>query len=280
MDAKLVVVGGNATKGEVKLKLPMTVGRNKEAGLTISHPMVSRLHCQIYEVDGALVIRDNNSANGSYLNNERIDQETAIKPGDRLTIGPLTFVVIYQLNGPLPDVGKRRPPERIEGETVDVATGGGEEPPVWEELGDEDIFSEDHEEKTVHLSGNALFGAEANADDLWGNDLTDLVTGGDDDDAGERSPDDILDGLLDEVPDLEDLAPIGFDDDEEPNALAHSEGSADEFGSGVLDGDGPPTTAGGGDVNAFFASLMDDDDDEDESESDGIEVRDQNDEES
>jgi|GEM_PF-6022829 len=105
MDAKLVIVGGQANKSEVKLKLPMLIGRNPGLGLTINHNMVSRVHCQIYEREGALVVRDNNSSNGTLINNERIS-ESVLKPGDRLAVGPLTFVAIYQHNGAFPTVGR------------------------------------------------------------------------------------------------------------------------------------------------------------------------------
>jgi predicted component of type VI protein secretion system len=105
MEAKLVVVGGNATKGEIRLRLPMTIGRTKEAGLCIAHPMVSRLHCTLYELDGAIVIRDNNSSNGTLVNGERIS-ESVLRPGDKLAVGPLTFVAIYRHAGAFPSVGK------------------------------------------------------------------------------------------------------------------------------------------------------------------------------
>ncbi len=109
IEAKLVVVGGNATKGEVNLKLPMTIGRTKDAGLSIAHPMVSRLHCTLYEMEGAVVIRDNNSSNGTFVNDQRIS-ESVLRPGDKLTVGPLTFVAIYKHPGRFPQIGPRPAP--------------------------------------------------------------------------------------------------------------------------------------------------------------------------
>lgn len=119
MDAKLVVVSGNATKGEVKLKLPMTIGRAKEAGLSIAHPMVSRLHCTLFEMTGAVVIRDNNSANGTYINDQRIS-EAVLKPGDKLTVGPLTFVAIYKHSGKFPTLGGAQPAAPSNGPAVET----------------------------------------------------------------------------------------------------------------------------------------------------------------
>ncbi len=108
MQAKLVVINGDATKSEVKLnKFPTTVGRTTEAGLTINHPMVSRIHCTLYEVQGVLVVRDNNSSNGTLINKHKIT-EAVLHPGDQLTIGPLTFVAVYRQSGPDPSVGDDR----------------------------------------------------------------------------------------------------------------------------------------------------------------------------
>jgi predicted component of type VI protein secretion system len=104
MEAKLVVVGGKANKSEVKLKLPAMIGRSRDADVTVSHASVSRHHCLIYELDGALVVRDNGSLNGTVIDGERI-KESLLKPGQSLTIGPLTFRADYKHDGDFPVLG-------------------------------------------------------------------------------------------------------------------------------------------------------------------------------
>lgn len=105
MEAKLIVVGGRASKAVVKLKLPTVVGRGRDADLTVAHPTVSRHHCLIFEQDGVLVVRDNGSLNGTIIEGHRI-QEAVLKPGDRLVIGPLTFRAEYEsLSAGTPSVG-------------------------------------------------------------------------------------------------------------------------------------------------------------------------------
>lgn len=94
MKAKLVVVSGNSTKREVKLRLPVIVGRNRDAGLSIAHPTVSRRHCELFERDGVLMVSDFGSLNGTLVGNLKVT-EAVIRPGDQLTIGPLTFMAIY-----------------------------------------------------------------------------------------------------------------------------------------------------------------------------------------
>jgi predicted component of type VI protein secretion system len=104
MHAKLVVVGGKANKSQVSLKLPSVLGRSREADLTITHPMISRRHCEIFEVGGVLRIRDLGSLNGTFVRQKQI-REAELQPNDEFTIGPLTFRVEYRLSPATPPPG-------------------------------------------------------------------------------------------------------------------------------------------------------------------------------
>ena len=96
MQAKLKIISGQASKSEIPLvELPLLVGRNREAGLPIPHSLVSRQHCEIYELHGALVVKDLGSANGTRINGEYITEEV-LRPGDELIVGPLTFKAVYR----------------------------------------------------------------------------------------------------------------------------------------------------------------------------------------
>jgi pSer/pThr/pTyr-binding forkhead associated (FHA) protein len=89
MDAKLVVVGGEAKSGEVKIKkLPSVVGRGDEADIRLRHPLVSRKHCEIFESGGVLKVRDLGSLNGTFVASARI-KEAVLKPDQLITIGPV-----------------------------------------------------------------------------------------------------------------------------------------------------------------------------------------------
>lgn len=103
MEAKLVIVGGKANKRDVRLKLPTVIGRSREADLTVAHPMISRLHCQLTEVDGRLELKDLGSLNGTLVGGERIDGEVVLRPDDEFTVGPLTFRVEYEYAGEQPE---------------------------------------------------------------------------------------------------------------------------------------------------------------------------------
>ena len=94
MRAKLVVVGGDTKTTEVDLRLPAILGRGREATLTLPHPLVSRQHCEITEVEGRLIVRDLGSLNGTFVANERID-EAVLENGQLLTVGTVTFRAVY-----------------------------------------------------------------------------------------------------------------------------------------------------------------------------------------
>lgn len=96
MQAKLVVVSGRANRREITLKLPLSVGRSKDQKLAILHPTVSRKHCELFERNGLLYVRDDGSANGTFVGESRVQGEMAVRPGQRLTIGPLVFEAVYQ----------------------------------------------------------------------------------------------------------------------------------------------------------------------------------------
>ncbi|MBI1899950.1 MAG: FHA domain-containing protein [Planctomycetia bacterium] len=95
MEITLLVVTGKANKNQIRLALPAVIGRSRQATLTIGHPKVSRQHCELFEKDGAVVVRDNSSLNGTLVNG-RVVKECVIEPGEKLTVGPLTFMLMYE----------------------------------------------------------------------------------------------------------------------------------------------------------------------------------------
>ena len=122
IQVRLIVVGGKASKAEVALKLPSVIGRSREAGLTVAHPMVSRRHCEVFEVDGLLMIRDLGSLNGTVCGGQRV-KESPLPPDAEFTVGPLTFRAQYQCRR---DLSKLPPPVLAE---PDVAVTAPSAPP-------------------------------------------------------------------------------------------------------------------------------------------------------
>ena len=95
------------------------VGRRPDCQLRIPTRDVSRRHCEISpgEKRSELIVRDLGSSNGTYVNGKRV-AESKLIAGDRLTVGPVTFVI--QLNGEPKDIkpGDAVPVREEAGEAV------------------------------------------------------------------------------------------------------------------------------------------------------------------
>lgn len=87
---RLCVVAG-ARPTTVSLRLPTVIGRGRDAKIKVRHSLVSRTHCELFEFQGLLCLRDAESANGTFLNGERIKEVTAIRSGDELRVGNVVF---------------------------------------------------------------------------------------------------------------------------------------------------------------------------------------------
>jgi predicted component of type VI protein secretion system len=97
MDVKLVVIKGSQKTREVLLRKAETViGRQIGCGLRIPSATVSRRHCRLFVCDDALAVEDLGSVNGTFLNGRRVRGSEPVRPGDRLEIGPVAFIVEYQ----------------------------------------------------------------------------------------------------------------------------------------------------------------------------------------
>jgi pSer/pThr/pTyr-binding forkhead associated (FHA) protein len=94
LDAKLVVVGGEIHAKEFRLDLPATIGRGRESDIVIGHPLVSRSHCELYEENGKLMVRDLASLNGTFVGRDPVHRKQ-LKPGELLTVGTVTFRAVY-----------------------------------------------------------------------------------------------------------------------------------------------------------------------------------------
>ena len=68
----------------------VTLGRSETRDVVVADPASSRHHTTIFPQDGRYVCRDMGSANGTYVNGQRI-RETFLSDGDRVRIGNTEF---------------------------------------------------------------------------------------------------------------------------------------------------------------------------------------------
>jgi len=92
MNANLVLLKKNGSHKAFSLSSVTVIGRRSDCDLRIPLPMVSRRHCELSLNKNAVELRDLESTGGTFVNGKRVDGQTAVKAGDYLRIGPLTFV--------------------------------------------------------------------------------------------------------------------------------------------------------------------------------------------
>jgi pSer/pThr/pTyr-binding forkhead associated (FHA) protein len=90
--ALVMVKSDGSAKEFVVPTLPVVIGRDERAKFRIPLKEVSRRHAELFIDDGEVMIKDLSSANGSFVNGNRV-RETELSAGDLLSIGGVVFVV-------------------------------------------------------------------------------------------------------------------------------------------------------------------------------------------
>lgn len=75
----------------------ITIGRTSNNDIVLDNKGVSRKHAEIEFGDGSALVIDNESLNGTFVNNRKINEEI-LKNNDRITIGK--FNLIYHRDAP------------------------------------------------------------------------------------------------------------------------------------------------------------------------------------
>jgi len=95
MDVCLIMFKGDSTKREFPVtKNRVVIGRVNSCDLRIPLSSVSRKHCELKVVRGAVKVNDLGSSNGTYVNGTRIRREESLHPGDRIQVGPVVFTLV------------------------------------------------------------------------------------------------------------------------------------------------------------------------------------------
>lgn len=71
-----------------------TVGRHPESDIFLNDVTVSRHHCRFKVTEDSISVEDSGSTNGTYVNDQRIDN-AELSPGDEVLVGRFHFVVAH-----------------------------------------------------------------------------------------------------------------------------------------------------------------------------------------
>ncbi len=100
MAPKLYITRGENAGQEIKVKMQLRLGRERDNDIILLDLKSSRHHAEILLQDGRWLLFDLSSANGTYLNGIAITAPTALKHGDRISVGDTEF--LFKLPG-MPD---------------------------------------------------------------------------------------------------------------------------------------------------------------------------------
>jgi pSer/pThr/pTyr-binding forkhead associated (FHA) protein len=107
MKVRLVVQRGGRRGKAFPIRPPgAIVGRGQGSTIRIPSAEVSRQHCRIRLAKDVVTVEDLDSVNGTLLNGEPVCAIEEIHPGDRLQIGPVTFV--FEVEQTEPDQARPR----------------------------------------------------------------------------------------------------------------------------------------------------------------------------
>jgi pSer/pThr/pTyr-binding forkhead associated (FHA) protein len=91
--ARLSVITDGLNARLIDLKLGANrVGRHPDNDFSIEHPTISSVHCEIVLQDSGVILRDLESTNGTFLNNEPV-REAQLSPGQIVRLGDVELLV-------------------------------------------------------------------------------------------------------------------------------------------------------------------------------------------
>ena len=107
MIVKLRVANGKHT-GTTYLvwKSPYIIGRHEQADLRVGSPQVSVYHCSVLKRGNEVWVRDMDSTNGTFVNDEQISGEVRLGIGDKIRVGPAVFEVVQEATGYVPEANR------------------------------------------------------------------------------------------------------------------------------------------------------------------------------
>ena len=72
----------------------LTIGRSSDNNVFIKDPFVSKKHLKIVQDEGDYYLEDLSSANGTYLNEDRVEDVVKLESGDIIKVGNIEFLFV------------------------------------------------------------------------------------------------------------------------------------------------------------------------------------------
>ncbi len=120
MKVSLMVLNAGKASGQT---IPITtaqfvIGRDPKCNLRPASAMISKQHCAVITKDGRVYLKDFDSTNGTFLNDQPVKGAVVLKNSDVVKVGPLSFKVVLEGQ---PAVNKPTPPPQPKEAVADEA---------------------------------------------------------------------------------------------------------------------------------------------------------------
>ncbi len=86
----------------VNIGRPLTIGRSPDNDIMIDNLAVSTLHARVMLDEDHYIVEDQQSLNGTFVNNRRVQQRTVLRDGDAIAIGKHHIVFFEFAEATLP----------------------------------------------------------------------------------------------------------------------------------------------------------------------------------
>ena len=111
MNVQLILLRGETRLRTIQRRSAVTlIGRDPGCAVRLAAPDVAGHHCLLYLKGDELTVEDLGSPAGTWVNGQRVSGKQPVRPGDRLAVGPMTFLVEF---GEKPAPAEEEPPAVI-----------------------------------------------------------------------------------------------------------------------------------------------------------------------
>jgi len=168
MVVRFHVVSPVEKKRTFTVRLPILLGRGEDAKFRIQHDRVSRKHCELFERQGWVYVRDLGSTNGTYLNDEQVpvSTKTVVPPGGIVRVGGLSFAVDYSPPVAVDATTALEPSGHLAGPGAEESRVGGADESLPEEQPDFQVVHEDEESPAAPAAPELASVVEAGSADV------------------------------------------------------------------------------------------------------------------
>src|SRR5438874_1367192 len=92
-DVTLAIIEGREAGREFLVTRTIVIGRDPGADVVIADSDVSLKHASLMLVDGGIAVEDLGSTNGTFVNDQRVNESHKLQAGDRIRLGTTVLEV-------------------------------------------------------------------------------------------------------------------------------------------------------------------------------------------